>query len=53
LLAALNAFVVERNGHKLPGEPQDEPFTETDLSKLAYWMATGGGLGSVNVGGIS
>ena len=43
LLADLNAFVAERNARKLPGEPQDEPFTEDDLTKLAYWMATGSG----------
>jgi len=35
--------VGERNAQKLPGEPQDEPFTEPDLTKLAYWMATGSG----------
>lgn len=30
--------------HKdLPGERLDEPFTEVDLTKLAYWMATGSG----------
>lgn len=43
LLAELNKFVRERNESKLPGEPQDEPFTEADLTKLAYWMATGSG----------
>jgi len=43
LLADLNAFVRERNAHRLPVEPQDEPFTEDDLTKLAYWMATGSG----------
>ena len=43
LLADLNAFVCQRNAKKLPSEPQDEPFTETDLTKLAYWMATGSG----------
>lgn len=43
LLAALNAFVRERNARRLPGELQDEPFTESDLTKLAYWMATGSG----------
>ena len=42
-LADLNAFVRKRNAAKLPGEPQDEPFTEADLTKLAYWMATGSG----------
>jgi hypothetical protein len=43
LLADLNSFVTQRNAAKLPGEPQDEPFTEADLTKLAYWMATGSG----------
>lgn len=43
LLAELNAFVAERNARKLPGEPEDDPFTEADLTKLAYWMATGSG----------
>ena len=43
LLADLNTFVQERNAAKLPGEPPDEPFTESDLTKLAYWMATGSG----------
>ncbi|MEJ5311685.1 MAG: DEAD/DEAH box helicase family protein [Anaerolineae bacterium] len=43
LLADLNAFVDERNKGKLPGEPQDEPFAAADLTKLAYWMATGSG----------
>lgn len=43
LLADLNKFVNERNARRLPGEPQDEPFTEEDLTKLAYWMATGSG----------
>lgn len=43
LLADLNAFVAERNANRLPVEPQDEPFTEGDLTKLAFWMATGSG----------
>lgn len=43
LLVDLNAFVRERNAAKPPGEPPDEAFTESDLSKLAYWMATGSG----------
>ncbi len=43
LLADLNAFVAGRNARRLPGEPQDEPFTEGDLTKLAFWMATGSG----------
>ena len=43
LLADLNAFVRERNARKLPTEPPDEEFTAADLTKLAYWMATGSG----------
>ena len=43
LLADLNAFVRERNAAKAPGEQPDEEFSETDLTKLAYWMATGSG----------
>ncbi|MBN1383244.1 MAG: DEAD/DEAH box helicase family protein [Deltaproteobacteria bacterium] len=43
LLADLNAFVRERNAAKSPGEPLDAEFAETDLTKLAYWMATGSG----------
>jgi hypothetical protein len=43
LVADLNAFVRQRNENKLPGEPPDEPFSGSDLTKLAYWMATGSG----------
>ncbi len=43
LLADLNAFVDERNKKKHRREPPDGPFTESDLTKLAYWMATGSG----------
>lgn len=43
LLADLNAFVAERNAHRLPHEPRDDFFTEQDLNKLAFWMATGSG----------
>jgi len=43
MLADLNDFVKKRNAAKLTGEPQDEPFTADDLTKLAYWMATGSG----------
>jgi len=43
LLAELNAHVRDRNVDKLAGEPEDAPFTETELAKLAYWMATGSG----------
>jgi len=43
LLADLNAFVHERNAAKALGEAPDEEFAESDLTKLAYWMATGSG----------
>lgn len=43
LLAELNVFVRARNAEKLLGEPLDEPFTDADLTKIAYWMATGSG----------
>ncbi len=43
MLADLNAFVRERNAAKMPGEPSDEEFAESDLTKLAFWMATGSG----------
>jgi len=43
LLAELSAFVQQRNHAKPPGEPPDDPFTVADLTKLAYWMATGSG----------
>jgi hypothetical protein len=43
LLADLNAFVRDRNARRLAVEPQDEPFTADDLTKLAFWMATGSG----------
>ncbi|MCS7325663.1 MAG: DEAD/DEAH box helicase family protein [Thermoflexales bacterium] len=43
LLADLNAFVDKRNARRSHGEPQEEPFSEKDLNKLAYWMATGSG----------
>lgn len=43
MLAGLNEFVAQRNAAKSPGEPQDQPFTGDDLTRLAYWMATGSG----------
>jgi hypothetical protein len=43
LVADLNDFVKKRNASKSAHEPNDEPFTEGDLTKLAYWMATGSG----------
>jgi hypothetical protein len=43
LLSDLNAFVSARNAAKAPGETPDEAFADGDLTKLAYWMATGSG----------
>lgn len=43
LLADLNAFVRERNARRSSNEPQEDCFTEDDLTKLAFWMATGSG----------
>ncbi len=43
LLRQLNAFVQTRNDAKAPGDPQDSNFIETDIEKLAFWMATGAG----------
>ena len=42
-LSQLNAFVRTRNMAKPPGDAMDTPFTETDIEKLAFWMATGSG----------
>ena len=42
-LQHLNAFVETRNIGKDPGDPMDTLFTETDIEKLAFWMATGAG----------
>ncbi len=43
LLKDLNDFVREVNARRVRGEPQESEFTEADLTKLAYWMATGSG----------
>jgi len=43
LLRELNHFVESRNARRSPGDPADPVFTEADLNKLAYWMATGSG----------
>ena len=42
LLRSLNEFVVQHNAN-CPLDRQYERFAETDLSKLAFWMATGSG----------
>lgn len=43
MLRSLNSFVEERNAAKFAGEPKDAKFSESDLKKLAFWMATGSG----------
>jgi len=43
LLRTLNDFVTARNSGKPAGEAPDAEFSEADLSKLAFWMATGSG----------
>ena len=42
LLSSLNAFVDQHNANCAPDQRWD-PFSREDLSKLAFWMATGGG----------
>lgn len=42
-LRSLNAFVEKRNTQMPAGEPKDPKFSERDLGKLAFWMATGSG----------
>jgi hypothetical protein len=42
LLRQLNELVSERNSTRF-GEPEHPEFAEADLSKLAFWMATGSG----------
>ncbi|MBI3942281.1 MAG: DEAD/DEAH box helicase family protein [Chloroflexi bacterium] len=43
MLRALNAFVSQRNAKRHASQPQDAGFGESDLKKLAFWMATGSG----------
>ena len=43
LLRQLNTFVQRRNDVKAPSDPMDTNFTDSDLEKLAFWMATGAG----------
>ena len=42
LLASLNAFVVELNSQRASSD-RVERFEDSDLNKLAFWMATGSG----------
>ena len=43
LLQSLNKLVNRRNVGRHAREGRDEPFIESDLKKLAFWMATGSG----------
>jgi len=43
MLRSLNRFVDDRNASKTAADPKDAKFSESDLSKLAFWMATGSG----------
>ena len=43
LLKQLNAFVQTRNSARAPSDAMDTNFTNADLDKLAFWMATGAG----------
>ncbi len=43
MLKSLNVFVRDRNSHKPIGDIPDPQFSEIDLNKLAFWMATGSG----------
>jgi len=43
MLRSLNGFVEKRNAPKPAGELKDAKFSESDLKKLAFWMATGSG----------
>lgn len=42
-LRQLNDFVQTRNDARAPSDPMDTPFSDTDVEKLAFWMATGAG----------
>jgi hypothetical protein len=39
----LNDFVSQRNAKRSPTDAQDARFSHEDLTKLAFWMATGSG----------
>ena len=45
MVRSLNAFVRRRDAFRGPGDPRprDASFAESDLRKLAFWMATGSG----------
>ncbi|MDP3096945.1 MAG: DEAD/DEAH box helicase family protein [Syntrophales bacterium] len=43
MLRSLNHFIEKRNAAKTAGDTKDAKFSESDLKKLAFWMATGSG----------
>lgn len=43
LLDSLNSHVSDCNARKFSNEPSYEKFSDADLNKLAFWMATGSG----------
>lgn len=43
MLHSLNRFVRNSTAPKLVADPKDSKFSESDLKKLAFWMATGSG----------
>lgn len=43
MLRSLNHFIEKRNAAKTAGDAKDAKFSESDLKKLAFWMATGSG----------
>lgn len=43
MLQSLNRFVDQRSASKTLADPKDTRFSESDLNKLAFWMATGSG----------
>jgi hypothetical protein len=43
MLRSLNDFVEKHNAAKPSGELKEAKFSESDLKKLAFWMATGSG----------
>ncbi|PKN27536.1 MAG: restriction endonuclease subunit R [Deltaproteobacteria bacterium HGW-Deltaproteobacteria-21] len=43
MVDSLNVFIEKRNAGKPAGELNEDRFSDQDLKKLAYWMATGSG----------
>ena len=43
MLRSLNHFIEKRNAAKTASDTKDAKFSDSDLKKLAFWMATGSG----------